>query len=137
MGPIWPKMSHITSFSLKYHISTALFLLRPLRDHFTIDMILLFLSNRSIWMADPVNFLDSLCCGLNFYFEIVTNLSFIIGYQMYKSHNQLPTSNINYLSWWKSSGVSYESLISQVLIFMFFSFCTVEKKITFKSSNIW
>ena len=34
--------SHICSYSFKYHISIVFFLLRPLRGHFTKDLILLF-----------------------------------------------------------------------------------------------
>ena len=48
------NMSHISSFSFKYHISMVFFHIRPLRGHITIDLILHFLSNQSIWMADPV-----------------------------------------------------------------------------------
>ena len=48
LRPIWPQMSHIFSFSFKYHISNAFEHLRLLRGHFTKDQILL----QKYWIFD-------------------------------------------------------------------------------------
>ena len=41
LRPIWPQKSHISSFSLKYHISIAFVHIWQVTGYFVIDLILL------------------------------------------------------------------------------------------------